>query len=351
MSKSQLKIDALNTGFEKILLFDESHEEIDAPPVIKTPLGNYLVCYTKLDTVLLTPEIFGSWSRRHGAANFAALDEVVEEVYDVQFCLRFASEINEVISRGKQVEAPAGVTLPDMPPTGDADVEEHIPDGGFVKPESGVVQTPEELMCLHNRTVADAYICMGTTGGLGFENPDAPVHTSLIQQYSKMVANGRVSCSNLRHVHVSDRRNVFYELAPGLDTSPVGMYKVNLSAVVCPQQPKDPCSNSGIPLPSWSSKESNVFDSKELDWIHSRWDDGLVPARSALCKGDEAWKEFLSREHGQERLPAVRLLLQGAWSGPTVRVTGAHWRNLEGQVPQELAYKAYGRNPRLWEPS
>jgi len=296
MSKSQLKIDALNTGFEKIVLLDEFHEEIDSPPVIKTPLGNYLVCYTKLDTVLLAPEVFGAWSRHHGATGFAALDEIVEEVYDVHFCLRFAGEINEVVSRGKQTGPPEGAILPDVDEGGDADPEIHVPTSGGVTPlEAGVVQTPEEFMCLHNRTVADAYICTGTTGNLGFENPGEPLPPPLVQLYTELVAKGHVSCTNLRHLHVSDRRNVFYELEPGPIGGAKHPYKVNLRAVEYPQQPKDPCLSGILPVPSWHPPDSNLFESEELRLLHSRYDVKYDECRIALTGGDETWSEFLSR--------------------------------------------------------
>nr|WNA22203.1 MAG: hypothetical protein [Plasmopara viticola lesion associated narnavirus 1] len=206
-------------------------------------------------------------------------------------------------------------------------------------------------MCLHNRTVADAYICMGTTGNLGLESPEKPVHTALIQKYSKLVAEGFVSCTNSQHFHVSDRRNVFYELVPGLDTSLTGAYKVLLGTVEYPQQPKDPCTNTGIPVPSWSTKVSNVFDTKELAWVHSRWEKDLEPARAALCQGEDAWKAFLSVENRQERLMSVRTLLRGAKAFAPGRITDTSWRNLGRQDPTELAYKAYGRTAHTWEPT
>jgi len=345
MSKHQLKIDALNTGFEKIVLLDEFQEEIDVPPVIKTPLGNYLVCYSKVDTVLLSPEIFGVWTRRHGAAGYAALDEVVEEVSDAHFCLRFASEINEVKLRGKQTGPPEGAILPEVDQGGDADPEIHLPtETGEPSASVGGVVTPEEFMCLHNRTVADAYICMGTTGNLGLENPGKPVLPSVVQQYHAMVEAGHVSCHNSHHLHVSDRRNVFYEMRPGDGTGSVGQYRIRLCAVEYPQQPKDPCQSRGIPLPSWSLPSSNLFGEKELTQIHSRWDMDLGDMRDALVKGEEAWEKFLRSKPKQDLLDPLRRFISGATHLTPRAATDGPWRNIRRMPPEEVFYRCHGRS-------
>jgi len=347
MSRNQLKIDALNTGFEKIVLLDEFQEEIDVPPVIKTPLGNYLVCYTKVDTVILSPEIFGAWTRRHGAVGYAALDEPVEEVSDAHFCLRFASEINEVKLRGKQTGPPEGAILPEVDQGGDADPEIHSPEEPGVPGPSGDMQTPEEFMCLHNRTVADAYICLGTTGNLGLNDPGKPLLPAVVQQYHRLVGAGHVSCSNLRHLHVSDRRSVFYELRPGDDTDLSVLYRVHLSAVEYPQQPKDPCEAGGVPVPSWSLSSSNLFGEEELLAINSRWDIGYKDMRHALSGGDEAWKEFLLSKTKQELLDSLPSFLGGARSLTPGVVTGTPWRNIHRTSPEEMFYRCHNRTVPL----
>ncbi|QZE12032.1 MAG: hypothetical protein [Sclerotinia sclerotiorum narnavirus 1] len=295
MSKHRLKIDALNSGFEKIVLLDETQEEIDVPPVIKTPLGNYLVCYTKLDTVLLTPEIFRSWSLRHGATSYAALDEIVEEVYDVHFCLRFASEIDAVKIGANQAETPDGGDELVTGPAGDAGAGSCVPSpSAGPAGVKGVAEGDVIGVSLHNRTVADAYICIGTTGGLGLENPDQPVLPIVVQKYKDMVEGMHVSCTNLRHFHISDRRNVFYEIEPGPDNPDSPDYRVNLRTVEYPQQPKDPCVTGILPVPSWNSEGSNLFDSKELERLYSRWGEEFLPCRTALTGGDVSWSEYLS---------------------------------------------------------
>jgi hypothetical protein len=342
MSKNQKNFDALNTGFEKIVLLNELHEDIESPPVIKTPLGNYLVCYTKLDTVLLTPEIFGSWSRLHGATGFAALDEPVEEVNDVHFCLRFASEINLVGSGAIQAGPPEGAILPVTDEEGNAAPEIRIPsEGEDTSLPAGVVPTPDEFVCMHNRTVADAYICMGTTGPLGLENPEKPVLPPVIQQYHKMVGEGRVSCDNLLHLHVSDRRNVFYETGPGPDTGVENsVYRIHLSAVEYPQQPKDPCMLKGIPLPSWHSRDSKLFDDRERNMLNSRWDEEYVEGRLAVVNGKEALSGYFTK-YGKYTDSLPYRLLGGAKGLTPGRIENTAWRNVCREDPVGL----YDRHP------
>lgn len=287
MSKLRKKPTGLNMGFENIVLLDESQREIDAPQVIKTPLGNYLVVYDKLDTVLLSPKIFGAWAERRGATGYGALDEDVEEVEDPLFCLRFASEILST-NADKTLGAPdvSGVYSGHQD-AGDAEhVDVALPEEPVV-PQEERVQTDGIPICEYTRATPVTQLLEQPLNLSPLFKGAGVMTAGHYHRYCLAVGRGLTVCNTVGHVHVSNDRSVFYQWDKGPASVIHGRSVLSFGLVRYPDQPKDPCAYNGIPLQTWvlpPELSVNAFNRGVLSRMSAEWTPDMQPVRDKFCE-------------------------------------------------------------------